>query len=269
MDGADRGFAGAGDGPVTAPGAPNRIRADLARGRPSPGCWCTVPGTWSAEVLARAGFSWIVVDLQHGGPTWHDLMPVLQAVELGGAAAVVRVGWNDPEAIMRALDLGASGVIVPMVDDAAQAARAAEAARYPPRGTRSFGPLRNRRAVGAADADVLCLPMIETAAGLHNVEEIAATPGVDGLFVGPADLALSLGLELDPQLAQPEVTAGIDAVVRAARANGIVVGTVAATAEHARDLVRRGVDLITLGSDKAFVADGAAQAYADVARVTG
>ena len=240
----------------------NRIRAELARSEPSLGCWCTLPGTWSAETLARAGFSWIVVDLQHGGPTWHDLLPVLQAVELGGAAPVVRVGRNTPEAIMRALDLGAAGVIVPMVDDAAAARAAAEAMRYPPLGNRSYGPLRHRRDVESANAEVLCLPMIETAAGLRNVEEIAATPGVDGLFLGPSDLALSLGLGLDPGLAQPEVLAGIDTVVAAARRNGVPVGTVAADAAHARDLLRRGVELVTLGSDKGFVAGGAAQAFA-------
>lgn len=244
--------------------ATTRIRAELDRGEASLGCWCTVPGTWSAEVLARAGFSWVVVDLQHGGPTWHDLLPVLQAVELGGAAPVVRIGRNEPEQIMRALDLGASGVIVPMVDDAAQAARAAEATRYPPRGTRSFGPLRHRRDVATADAEVLCLPMIETAAGLDNVEEIAATPGVDGLFLGPADLALSLGLGFDPGLRQPAVTAAVDTLVRVARDHGIVVGTVAADAAHARDLLGRGVRLVTLGSDKAFVATGAQRAFADL-----
>ncbi|MET0188101.1 MAG: aldolase/citrate lyase family protein [Pseudonocardia sediminis] len=241
----------------------DRLRAALDRGDPAIGTWCTLPGTWSAEVLGAAGFDWVVADLQHGAPTWETLLPVLQAGELGGAAPVVRVGWNDPASIMRALDLGAAGVIVPMVDDADAAVRAARACRYPPDGDRSFGPLRRRFPdVATANAGVLCLPMIETAAGLGNAEQIAAAPGVDGVFLGPVDLALGLGLGLDPSMRHPDVLAAVDRCVAATRAHGRVVATTASSTEHARDLIARGVAMVTVGSDRNFVATGAARELA-------
>jgi 4-hydroxy-2-oxoheptanedioate aldolase len=176
------------------------------------------------------------------------------------ATAVVRVGANDPQAITKALDLGANGVIVPMVNTAGEARRAASATRYPSRGRRSYGPARRRYpSTDAVNADVLCMPMIETEQGLRNVEDIAATDAVDGLFVGPADLSLSLGIGVAPtDLRVLEVTSE---VVAAARRAGRFTGTLAAGAEHAGELLARGVGFVCLGSDKGFVASGAHAAY--------
>lgn len=159
---------------------------------------------------------------------------------------------------MRALDFGASGIIIPMVNTEREARAAAEAMRYPPNGNRSFGPARRRHPdLATADGDVICMPMIETAEALRNAEGISAVEGVDGLFVGPADLGLSLGLGFDPSLRHPDVLAGIDRVVKAATKYGRFVGTVASDADHAAELFRRGVQFVTLGSDKASIASGA------------
>jgi 4-hydroxy-2-oxoheptanedioate aldolase len=244
------------------------FRRLLASSEAVSGCWCTLPSPLIAESLAEAGFACIVVDLQHGAASWGTLGPLVQGVQLGGATALVRVGPNDPHAVGKALDLGASGVIVPMVNNAAEARGAASAARYPPAGERSYGPARRRYAsTEAANADVLCIPMIETADGLRNVEDIAATDGVDGLFVGPADLSLSLGIGV--ATGDERVLRAIDEVLAAAARHDRFVGTVAADAGHAGELLARGVGLVCLGSDKGFVATGAASAYAELAaRIT-
>ena len=241
----------------------NRFRSLVASGQRVLGCWCTLPSSLVAESVSAAGYDAVIVDLQHGALSWDTAAPVVQAVELGEAVPILRVAWNEPQALMKALDLGAMGVIVPMVNDAAEARRAASAMRYPPDGDRSYGPARRKYAtVGEANADVMCLPMIETADGLRNVEEIAATEGVDGLFVGPADLGLSLGVGFDPTLAHPRVLEAFDVIVAAAHRHGRIVGTVAGSQAHAEDLFRRGVHFVTLGSDKTFVAGGATASLA-------
>jgi 4-hydroxy-2-oxoheptanedioate aldolase len=241
----------------------NPFRRLLAGSEPVSGCWCTLPSPLIAESLAGAGFPCVVLDLQHGAASWDSLASLLQAVQLGGAAAIVRVGWNDPHAVMKALDLGASGVIVPMVNTAAEARSAASATRYPPQGERSYGQARRKHpSTDVANADVLCMPMIETAQGLRNVEEIAATDDVDGLFVGPADLGLSIGVGVS--MRDPRVGKAIDEVVAAAARHGRFVGTIAADASHAGELLAHGVGFVCLGSDKGFIANGAATAYAEL-----
>jgi 4-hydroxy-2-oxoheptanedioate aldolase len=239
---------------------PNAVRAAHERGEPAVGGWCSIPSSLAAEQLARAGFPWVVIDLQHGGATWgSELISLTQALTLGGADTLIRVGGNDPTTIMRALDVGAVGVIVPMIDTPEQALAVASAMRYPPVGTRSYGPTRARYAgIEQANADVLCLPMIETALGHENLEAIAAAPGVDGLFVGPVDLALSLGHGLDLTMRHPVVDETIERAVRATAGHGGFVATVARDADHARSLLDRGVRMLTVGSDRTYMAAGAA-----------
>jgi 4-hydroxy-2-oxoheptanedioate aldolase len=235
----------------------NRIREALAEQRPSFGAWAVLPGSLSAELMGGAGFDWVIVDAQHGGLVVGDLVPVIQALQLGGTPAVVRVPWTDPPTIMRVLDFGATGVLVPMVNTAEDARAAAAAMRYPPDGIRSYGQTRPRYASTAeANADVVLLVMIETVEALAHVDEIAATPGVDGLFVGPVDLGLSLGLPLDFTGRNPTVVEAADKVVAAARRAGKFAGGVSSSAEHAEDLVGRGVSFITLGADVGYLRAG-------------
>ncbi len=247
----------------------NRVRQALAERRPSFGAWATLPGPLTAEFMGGAGFDWVIVDAQHGGVTAGDLVPVIQALQLGGTPAIVRVPWTDPPTIMRVLDFGADGVLVPMVNTPADAAAAAAAMRYPPDGIRSYGQTRPRYASTAeANADVVLLVMIETEEALGNLDAIAATPGVDGLFVGPVDLGLSLGLPLDFSASQPAVKEGTDRVVAAAARAGKFAGTISASAEEAADLVRRGVGFVTLGADVGYLRAGIARdkAAADALR---
>ena len=242
----------------------DKVREAVAAGRPSFGAWATLGDTLAAEVLGKAGYDWVVLDTQHGGITWDKLLGAIQALDLGGTRALVRVGWTDPAQIMRALDLGALGVIVPMVSTAEQARTAAQATRYPPHGIRSFGPVRNYYATPAGPAtEPLCFVMIETAEAMDNLDAIAATPGVDGLFVGPVDLALSLGL--GAALVMPDaVLVAIDAVVAACRTHGKISGCAGLGMPNTKALMDRGVQFLTLGNDVGLIRRGAA---ADVAQV--
>jgi 4-hydroxy-2-oxoheptanedioate aldolase len=237
----------------------NGIRAALAEGRPSIGGWSTLADSVSAELMGGAGFDWVIVDTQHGSVTNADLVRVTQALAIGNTSAVVRIPWTDAATIMRALDVGAAGVIVPMVNTPEEAALAAAALRYPPDGIRSMGPTRGGFvSTTAANEDAVLLVMIETAEALERVDEIAAVPGVDGLFVGPVDLGLSLGLPLDWTGRHPDVLAAIDKIVAAADNAGVFVGTVSSGADHAKDLVQRGVKFVSLGADVGYIRAGIA-----------
>jgi 4-hydroxy-2-oxoheptanedioate aldolase len=234
------------------------IRAAIAAGVPTFGTWLSLADPVAAELIGKAGFDWVIADAQHGGITFDKLLTVLQALDLGGTPALVRVGWVDPPQIMRALDLGALGVVVPMVSTAEQARAAAEACRYPPDGNRSFGPVRaSHLSAGGGGPDPLCLVMIETAEGIANVDAIAATPGVDGLFVGPVDLALALGL--GPAFEMPDrVFEAIDEVVAACRRHGKISGCAALGPSNAKALMARGVHFLPLMSDAGLLRTAAA-----------
>jgi 4-hydroxy-2-oxoheptanedioate aldolase len=237
----------------------NKIREALKQGRPSFGGWSTLADSISAELMGGAGFDWVIVDTQHGSVTNADLIRVIQALALSDTPAVVRVPWTDAATIMRVLDVGAKGVIVPMVNTPEEAALAASALRYPPDGVRSMGPTRGTFAsTEAANEDVVLLVMIETAEALDRVDEIAAVPGVDGLFVGPVDLGLSMGLALDWTGTSSEVLAAMDRIVVAAEKAGVFVGTVSSSAAHAKDLVARGVMFVSLGADVGYIRAGIA-----------
>ena len=235
-----------------------KLRKALAEGRPSYGSWVTLDSAIAAEVMGRAGFDWLILDGQHGGVHAGNMLSLIQAAELGGTPAIVRVAWNDESQIMRALDLGAYGVIVPMVSTAHEAQRAAAAVRYPLAGIRSFGKVRSYYGTAGEPApEPLCLVMIETAEALQNVDEIAATPGVDGLFVGPVDLAISLG-QSPAMPMTPDVLAAVGTVIAACRKHGKISGSATLGADNARALVEMGLTFVPLGADTGFVRRGAA-----------
>src|SRR5262245_24804642 len=176
------------------------VRRRWAAGEVAFNAWSTFQDVASATILATAGFDAVTVDLQHGEHTTALFGEVVEAIERAGAVPLVRLPWNDPAIIMRALDLGARGLICPMVNSAAEAEAFARYCRYPPEGARSYGPVRSavgtaREQTEAANASVLTFAQIETAEGWANVEAICRTEGLDGVYVGPADLSLTLGLE--------------------------------------------------------------------------
>jgi 4-hydroxy-2-oxoheptanedioate aldolase len=234
--------------------ATNPIREIWAGNRPAFGLWSVMPGTIGAEILAKAGADYVCVDQQHGVIDYGSIAPMFQVIRAGGAAPITRVLSNDPFLIMKALDAGAWGVIVPLVNSAEDAARAVSACRYPPQGIRSFGPVLAADVIGSRDPDklggeVLCLVMVETREALERVGEIAATPGLDGIYIGPSDLALSLGLPPTLEIMEGEHEAAVRRIREACHEYGIAAGIHAPSGEWARRHAQAGFDLITVASD--------------------
>jgi 4-hydroxy-2-oxoheptanedioate aldolase len=219
------------------------LREKLERGGPAIGLWASLPSALTAEALALAGPDYVVADQQHGALDPAMLMAMLQAIAGAGSVPLVRVAANDPFAIGQALDLGAAGVIVPLVSSGEEAARAVAACRYQPEGIRSFGALR----AGSGERP-LCLVMIETRDGLERVEEIAGTPGLDGIYVGPSDLALSLGLQPTLRLEHPPVLEALATVHAACADAGIVAGVHCLAAEDVAEQRER-FAMLTAGHD--------------------
>ena len=235
------------------------LRSALRAGGPVIGLWAVIPSSLTAELCAASGAAYVVVDQQHGALAPAELLAMLQAIDAGGSAPLVRVARNDPFWIGQALDLGAAGVIVPMVDDAAAAAQAVSACRYAPDGERSFGALRGG---GPAADPPLCLTMIETRTGLANAAAIAATPALDGVYVGPSDLSLSLGLPAAGHFGHQPVIDAIATVRAACAAAGVICGVHCTTAADAARWAGEGVAMVTAGSDMSHLAAGLASALA-------
>jgi 4-hydroxy-2-oxoheptanedioate aldolase len=232
------------------------------------GTWLAIDNGVSAETIGRAGFDTVVIDTQHGGASEAGLLPLLQALDATGTPALVRVPWLDPSRIMRAVDLGAAGVIVPMVSTAEDAERAVAAIRYPPRGIRSFGPVRRWYSPEGAAEGALCIVMIETAEAISNLDAIAAVPGLDGLLVGPVDLALSLGFALSLEM-PAKVLSAVEAVASAARARGLISASVSFGLENARLQIARGVTFLISGSDSLFMRRAAEAELGELRKLAG
>lgn len=241
------------------------LKERWAAGQVTYGVWSALDDPVAAEIVGRAGFDLVCVDLQHGFADLGSATSILAALHRTPAETVVRVAWNAPEQIMRALDLGAEGVIVPMVDDAEQARRAVDACRYAPGGRRSWGPLWGDARRGHLEPDdgdrlATCILMIETAAGLANIEDIVRVPGVDAVYIGPNDLSLALGLRR--RLDAPELEDAVARIVEAARGAGVAVGIDWAEPAGARRWAERGMDLVIAARDSVLLraaADRAAQ----------
>ena len=234
------------------------------------GAWCLLPNALSAEMLAKGGFDWVLVDMQHGCMDYETALNMIRAIDLGGVTPLVRVPWNEPGIIGRMLDAGAMGVVVPMIQDAEDARRAVDACLYPPAGRRSFGPIRVGTRDGAgyfasANQRVAVMPMIETADALANVEAIAAVPGVDALFVGPFDLSIALGLPPGDNDGEPLFDAALARIGEAARAAGIATA-VLANADLTPLRARQGFRMISVVTDAMVLTRAAA---ADLARARG
>ena len=243
------------------------MRAKWDAGEPAFGLWAGIPSSLTAEIAAAAGYDYVCVDLQHGMSDEATMVSMFQATVAGGSTALARLAWNEPWLIMRALDLGATGVIVPLVGSGAEAARAVQACRYPPDGVRSYGPIRADLVVGSSEPAelaraALCFVMVETREGLDRLEEIASTPGLDGIYIGPSDLSLALGLTLPPAGAQPLEDA-IARVRSAAHAHGLIAGMHCAGGHAARARAAEGFQLITVGVDSSLYKTTVSRELAD------
>jgi 4-hydroxy-2-oxoheptanedioate aldolase len=215
------------------------------------GAWSVIPSPLSARLLAAAGLDYVVIDLQHGGATEADLPALTSAIRLAGATPIGRVRHAHTADIGRALDLGCEGVIVPNVDSAVQARQVASAVRYPPAGYRSAGGV-------LAAAEPFCLVMAESADAVADLDATLAVDGVDGLYVGPRDLSLSLGCELDPD--DPVLNRALQRIWAACAASGKPVGVHATEGAIARRYRDAGCTFVTTAADAAAITrDTAAQ----------
>ena len=232
--------------------APDTLRARWATGEVACGAWLTMPSPVSAEATARVGFDYVCVDTQHGATDYQMAVYMIQAIIVGGSRPIVRVPWNEPGVIGKMLDAGATGVVVPMVNSAVEAAAVVRACRYPPLGARSFGPvmagMRNPGYAGEANELVVAIPMVETAEALSDLDDILAVPGLDAVYVGPADLSLSLGLPAGNNDGSPEFDNALDRIVTACRDAGVVPGIHASGALAPRR-VEQGFAMLTVASD--------------------
>src|SRR5579875_3954952 len=219
------------------------------------GYWVVCDNAVGTERIAGLGYDYVCIDGQHGLLDYAGWLTALTAIDArGGSAGLVRVPANDAAWIGRALDAGARGVIVPLIDDAEETAQAVRACRYPPAGIRSYGPMRAGLRVGPvpadSDASVVCLAMIETAEALANLEGICATPGLDGVYVGPSDLTLAIGGRYpgDPSV-EDRFDQALAEIVRAAASAGIAAGVHCPDGATAARRLAQGFTVATVSSD--------------------
>ena len=243
----------------------NQTLAKWRKGEQTIGGWLSLANTHTAETMANAGFDWLCIDMQHGLLDYADLRHMLPAISTTETTPMVRVAANRAELIGKSLDAGAMGVIVPLVNNAEEAAAAVAACRYPPAGGRSFGPIRaamygGRGYAAGANNEIACIVMIETREGIANLDAICATPGLDGVYIGPSDLAYALGLPPAGDTDNAEHTATVAAIQAACKAHGVACGIHTTTPDYVRRRLEVGFQFVTVGNDAAFVAAGAAAA---------
>jgi 4-hydroxy-2-oxoheptanedioate aldolase len=242
----------------------NPIRRAWAEQRPAFGVFLAISSPYSVELCASAGVDYVCIDMQHGLSSYESLPTEIAACRSGGAAPIVRPAANEFWQIGRALDLGALGVLVPLVSSPDEAAAAVSACRYGTAGRRSYGPTLISRVVGSSDPstlerEALCIVMIETLEGLENVEQIAAVPGLDGIYYGPADLAISLDVAPAEAAASRAHAEAIERIRQAAASNGIAAGAHCNTGAQARERADQGFTLITVTSDARALSVGVEQ----------
>jgi 4-hydroxy-2-oxoheptanedioate aldolase len=255
----------------------NKLKQLWSEGKPTINGWCSIGNAFTAEIMAAQGYDSVTVDVQHGALEYSNLLPMLQAMRASGVVPMARVPWLEPGIIMKALDAGAYGVICPMVSDAKQAAEFVSYVRYPPLGQRSFGPTRVSFAAGTdygaeANKEMLAFAMIETAEGMENLPSIAATPGLDGIYVGPADLTLGLARGQLPagfDREEPKMISALHRIIAACRANGIRAALHCGTAEYAARAIEWGFNMTTVSGDSRLLATAAGASVAKFRQLTG
>ena len=233
----------------------NKLKQMMKDNKPVINGWLSIPSTVSAEAMAQLEWDSLTIDLQHGLVDYSSALPMLQTISSTNVTPLTRVNWNEPGQIMKILDAGSYGIICPMVSNKVEAEKFVQACMYPPKGYRSFGPIRGLIYGGTdyvkhADNEILKLAMIETKEALEKLDEIMSVKGVDGVYVGPADLSLALGEE--PGFDRPEGTKAYSEILRIlehAKKNKIFAGIHNATPEYAQKMIDKGFNFLTISSD--------------------
>jgi 4-hydroxy-2-oxoheptanedioate aldolase len=248
------------------------LHARFAAGHKAVNGWCALPSAVTAEIMGRQGFDLMTVDLQHGLIDYHMALTMLQVLQGLPAPVMVRVPWNEPGIIAKCLDAGFEGLICPMVNTAEDARALVQATRYAPLGSRSFGPTRANLVHGAtyvksANSQILVFAMIETRQAMANLDAILAVEGIDGVYVGPSDLGLSLGYEptLDPTA--PEVLEAIASIATRTKAAGRLAGVHTGSAAMIQRAFAQGYDFASLLTDARIFGNAVASQLAAVRQV--
>ena len=241
----------------------NKLKELFKEGKVAINGWLEISSSFSAEVMAHQGWDSLTIDMQHGATSHSDVLQMFQAISTTEVVPMARLNWNEPGQIMKVLDAGAYGIICPMVSNREQAEKFVQACLYPPKGYRSYGPTRGLIYSGNDYADhandeIIKLAMIETSEALQKLDEIMSTPGLNGIYIGPADLSLAIGqkpafdnLEGTPAYEQ------ITNILKHAKKNNLVAGIHNATPEYAQKMIKIGFQLVTIGSDQRYMSAGA------------
>jgi len=240
----------------------NAIKTKLKNGGTVVNAWCGIANSFSAEALAQEDFDSVTVDMQHGMVDFQAAVGMLQAIGMRPVTPLARVPWNDAAPIMKILDAGAYGVICPMISNAEECEKFVGACRYHPRGYRSFGPARGLIYGGPdyyqhADDTILTFAMIETLESLGKLDEIMSVDELDGIYVGPSDLAISLGVAPGGVPSDPKVIAAIDDILAAAKRNGVIPGIHCGSGKMAAEMFEKGFQFCTILNDARLMAVGA------------
>jgi len=242
---------------------PNKIKKMMRDGEQIINGWLQIPSSFSAEVMSHQGWDSLTIDMQHGVIDYPNALQMLQSISSTDVTPLARVNWNEPGQIMKILDAGCYGIICPMVSNKEEAERFVQACMYPPRGYRSFGPVRGLIYGGADYADhandeILKLAMIETKESLDKLDEIMSTDGVDGIYIGPADLSLAIGEK--PGFDRAEDTKAYSEILRIlehAKKHNIFAGIHNGTTEYAQKMIDKGFNFVTIGADQRAMSAGA------------
>jgi 4-hydroxy-2-oxoheptanedioate aldolase len=245
----------------------NSIKEKMLRGECTTNGWLALGSTYAAEIMGHAGFDSVTVDCQHGMFDFNQALPMLQALSATPTVPIVRSPWNDAAVIMHLLDAGAYGVICPMINNRAEAERLVATCRYAPEGMRSYGPARGLLYGGAdyfehANNEIVVFAMIETLDGIKNLEEILAVPGLDGVYIGPNDLALVLGAKPGSDLTDPRCIETIGHILARAKAHKKFTGIFCASGQVGATRRVQGFDLVTLTHEGSLLGSAAKAAVA-------
>ena len=241
----------------------NKLKEIFQKGNAAVNGWLQIPNSFTAELMANQNWDSLTLDMQHGVIDYPNAVGMLQAISTTDVVPMARVNWNEPGQIMKILDAGAYGVICPMVSNREQAEKFVQACQYPPKGYRSFGPIRGLIYGGSdyanhANDEILKLAMIETSEALQKLDEIMSTPGLDGIYIGPADLSLAIGQK--PAFDNPEGSPTYEQIInilKHAKKNNLVAGIHNATPEYAQKMIGKGFNFVTIGADQRALSAGA------------
>ena len=247
----------------------NIVKEKLRRGEPSIGTWIATGNPLVAEILAHAGFDWLTVDMEHNAIDMENLLGCFHAIGTTDTIPFVRVPWNDPQMLKRVLDIGAYGVVVPNIKGPEEAERAVQACRYPPEGSRGVGGIRGRLYGGAdyfqeANEEIAVVLMIEDIEAVKRIAEICTIPGIDALFIGPNDLASSLGVPIGYDNPHPDHVAAVRQVLETGKRFNVPVGIHCGSAEDANRRIEEGFLWIPIVSDARFLETAAKNAMGQV-----